>query len=327
MKNRLPIKRSPVQNLCSVSDHFRNNDTPDDEGWEDGQEAWDYYEEHREEWEASEPAQDEQTGYENWIPFKLIPNALFDEQDDEEVKVISWDNGILISHIPMLHTMERLFFSQLVQLDLDEGLNFCTTIAENVEPDLKKKFLIKLIEEISIRSVGLQSLVNDHEKACDKSWYGVTNLIAFCKLDNIRDYLINKLAACGDPLPIPSFPKLNRNTIQKSERKFQNKLPIKDILMWANILFIIGKPPLKDGYTKAHFFKLIGEGFDIEIPNNPDVNINLSIGKGSYHDYLNELIQFIHRYEEAFNLKQEANTIKNPNRMKHKSMIKWEKST
>lgn len=187
MKDRKPIKRRSKQNLSSISDP------------------------------SMEPEFDEQTWYDNWIPYNTIPGAFFDQQDDEEVKVISWDNEILISHIPMLHTLERLFFCRLVQLDLDEGINFCIGISENAEPDLKRKFFIKLIEEVSLRVASLQRFVNDHAQACDRSWYGVDNLTAFYRLDNIKNYFINRLSGCGTALPISGLPKLNLTTMQVAE--------------------------------------------------------------------------------------------------------------
>lgn len=207
MKDRKPIKRISEQSLCSITiDIIDGYDEigPTQEQLMD----WDF---------SDEPEFDEQRGFENWIPYHTTPGAFFDSYDDKKVEVISWENGILITHIPMLYTLERFFFSRLVQLDFDEGINFCIKISENVEPELKKKFFIKLIEEVSLRVASLQRFVNDPLQVCEESRYGVNNLTAFYKLDNIRNYFISRSSGYGTTLPLSGLSKPNLTTMQIAE--------------------------------------------------------------------------------------------------------------
>jgi hypothetical protein len=179
------------------------------------QEEWDDME--RAALQSEPPELPKEFLYENWIPFDTVSPTFFEAENDEEVKVISWDNGILISHIPMLCTLEHFFFSRLVHLDFDDAVDLCLTATQRLEPDFKRNFFLKLTEEISYRTTRLLPFVGNEEKIYEKSEYGVSNLIAYSKLNSLWQYFLNRISGNGIPLPLSGLPKLNLTTIQVAE--------------------------------------------------------------------------------------------------------------
>jgi len=253
--------------------------------------------------------------YENWIPYATLSPTFFEDENDEEVRVISWTNGILISHIPMLGTLEHLFFSRLVSLDLGDAIDFCIISSQKLDVVLRKKFLLKLIEETGYRATALLPAVNDPGQAYKMSDYGPSNLIAFSKLNALEKYFITSIFNKGDLHSLSiEFTSSNNNDFESKQLSFKqiidqikvkpselSDLKKKQILAWANMPFVMWPFKLPRGFPKDIFFKFLGKLFSVEILDQPASNINQALAQGTYHDDINALQELLINYQTSFN--------------------------
>lgn len=305
MKPRKPISRtsrakveSPVDNddefqyLCS------------------SQEEWDEMERAALESECPELLPKE-FWFDNWIPFKTQSPVFYETENDKKVEVVSWEKGILISHIPMLNTLERFFFSRLISLDLDDAVDFCIATSRLVEPSSRKKFFMKLIEETGLRVTDLLPKVNNSKQAYKESQYGSSNAFAFTKLRELEKYLLNSVSSNGDLLSLSiNFPDRENDDSQLSFKQIVDRIKVKQyeltglqkvqLLAWANMPFILWPLKLPHGFPKDIFFAFIGKLFNVEMPVQPESNIAQALTQKTYHKDINALQKLLDNYNASF---------------------------
>jgi hypothetical protein len=312
MKPRKPISRTSRAKLESQVDN-------DDEFQYlcRSQEEWDEMERAALESECPELLPKE-FWFDNWIPFKTQSPVFYETENDKKVEVVSWETGILISHIPMLITLERFFFSRLISLDLDDAVDFCILSANLVDSGSRKKFFMKLIEETGCRATDLLRKVNNEDQAYENNQYGTTNAMAYTKLDALKDYLIKSISNNGDLLPVSiEFVHANNNSYdhlnddrQLSFKQIIDRIKVrsgelddfkkKQILAWANMPFIMWSFKMPRGFPKDVFFRFLGKLFNVEILDQPASNINQALAQGTYHDDINDLQQLLTSYHTSF---------------------------
>jgi hypothetical protein len=96
------------------------------------------------------------------------------------------------------------FYQTLLQQDFDEAVSYCINLANTVDRDFGRKFLIRLTEQIGVMKHGLPQGIAYLNDGTEK-YYGVPIRLAGQRIEAIWTILIKKFANSSKDIPTPLF--------------------------------------------------------------------------------------------------------------------------
>lgn len=142
----------------------------------------------------------EDPAVDHWIPYSK-PNG-FNYQGEDDVNPefqFSFKDGLYCSHIPNVQTLENYFFNKVLRLDPGEALDLITALSIRLTSGQKRRFFLRLLEELTVRRVLLQTSTPANERG-HLLHYGLSKSMAITRILLMEQLVIQILPGKGSEI-------------------------------------------------------------------------------------------------------------------------------
>lgn len=220
------------------------------------------------------------------------------------------------------------FFDVIATQSFNQSEKFITGILSNASSSEKRLILGNILDEMGYYLDQLESLISwiknrnidegasemvDHEDFTGEDTitvFDIKNHVALDRLNIFKQLIINVLSRSSTLLNINPSDQSRHGTI-KFRASLKPEVEVKVILIWANILILLDYLEFEKGYLKIDYIKDMCLAHGIDPPKNPYSNLNDALKtQENYHHFLNDFIDLISNYNEAFRNDQERKSKK-----------------